>query len=84
MIINRVYVAVMTLSKLKKNQRARIKSLPNDLGISARLMEQGFFPNSEIALAHKAPFTGPLAYYLHGTKISLQHNLAAQINVELV
>ncbi len=74
----------MTLSKLQKHQKATIKMLPKDLSISGRLMEQGFFPNSEIALAHKAPFSGPLAFYLHGTKVSIQQQLAAQIEVELV
>lgn len=74
----------MTLSKLKKHQRAFIKTLPSDLAISGKLMEQGFFPKTEISLAHKAPFNGPVAFYLHGTKVSLQHMLAAQIEVELV
>lgn len=73
----------MTLSKLCKNQKALIKTLPEDLTLSARLMEQGFYPNSEISLAHKAPFSGPLAFYLHGTKVSIQQTLASKIEIEL-
>lgn len=72
----------MTLVNLKKLQRARIKSLPLDLTLSARLMEQGFVPDAIIEMAHSAPFNGPVAFYLHGTKVSIQHSLAAQINVE--
>lgn len=73
----------MTLTKLRKNQKAQIKSLPKDFFISARLMEQGFFLNTEISLAHKSLFSGPLAFYIHGTKVSLQQSLAAQIEVEV-
>ncbi|XQW84742.1 FeoA family protein [Thalassotalea piscium] len=73
----------MTLSKLKKKQRARIKSLPSDLLLSSRLMEQGFVPNSLVELAHIAPFNGPRAFYLHGTKMSIHQSLAAQIHIEL-
>lgn len=73
----------MTLSNLPKKQRARIKSLPSDFALSSRLMEQGFVPNADVEMAHCAPFKGPVACYLHGTKISIQHALAAQISVEL-
>lgn len=73
----------MTLSNLQKKQRAKIKALPNDLVLSSRLMEQGFIPDAEVEMAHCAPFKGPVAFYLHGTKISIQHALAAQISVEL-
>lgn len=74
---------LVTLSKLKKKQRARIKSLPDDLSLSSRLMEQGFVPNSLVELAHIAPFNGPLAFYLHGTKMSIHQSLAALIHIEL-
>lgn len=73
----------MTLANLRKKQRARIKALPKDIATSSRLMEQGFVPNVEIEVAHSAPFNGPIAFYLHGTKISIQQALAAQISVEL-
>ncbi len=73
----------MTLANLRKKQRARIKALPKDIATSSRLMEQGFVPNVEIEVAHCAPFNGPIAFYLHGTKISIQQALAAQISIEL-
>ncbi|WP_286264650.1 FeoA family protein [Thalassotalea atypica] len=72
----------MTLSNLQKKQRARITALPKDLALASRLMEQGFVPNVEVEMANAAPFKGPVAFYLHGTKISIQHALAAQICVE--
>jgi len=34
-----------------------------------------------VALAHKAPFNGPVAYRLHNTKISIQRSVAQQIQV---
>lgn len=73
----------MTLTTLCKHQKALIKALPQEIELSTRLMEQGFYPNSEIMLAHKAPFNGPVAFYLHGTKVSLQPALAAKIQIEL-
>jgi len=33
------------------------------------------------ALAHKAPFNGPIAYRIHNTKISIQRSIAEQIQV---
>ena len=68
----------MTLSELAVNQSARISYL------SAQLIEQGFALKSEISLAHKAPFNGPLAFHLHGTKMCLPVAIAKQIKIELL
>ena len=73
----------MTLSKLKRAQKARITQLPSDFFLSGKLIEQGFVPNSEVYLAHKAPFNGPMAFYLHGTKVCIQQNIAALIQIEV-
>ena len=43
------------------------------------IIEQGFALKSEVSLAHKAPFNGPLAFHLHGTKICLPVAIAKQI-----
>ena len=74
----------MTLKELTASQRARIRTLPHDFDLSAKLIEQGFALKSEIFLAHKAPFNGPIAFHLHGTKICLAPNIAAQIGVEVI
>lgn len=71
----------MTLVDVEKNQIVKISALPLDETLSALLLEQGFSLKTEVALAHKAPFNGPLAYRLHNTKISLQRSVAAQIQV---
>jgi len=75
---------VMTLSELTVGQQARISFLPTNFALSAQLIEQGFALQSEISLAHKAPFNGPLAFHLHGTKMCLPVVIAKQINIELV
>ena len=59
----------------------RISGLPLDEILSAQLLEQGFALRTEIALAHKAPFNGPIAFRLHNTKISIQRSIAEQIQV---
>lgn len=74
----------MTLSELPVNQQARICFLPENFNLSAQLIEQGFSLKASISLAHKAPFNGPLAFHLHGTKMCLPRNIAEQIKVELV
>lgn len=72
----------MTLAELKPNQKAIIARLPEDLDLAALLLEQGFVPDSEISLAHKAPFNGPMAFRIHNTKISIGRKIADQIKVE--
>lgn len=74
----------MTLSELAVNQLARISYLPTHFDLSAQLIEQGFALKSEISLAHRAPFNGPLAFYLHGTKMCLPVAIAKQIKIELL
>ncbi|GAA6172192.1 hypothetical protein NBRC116592_18620 [Colwellia sp. KU-HH00111] len=71
----------MTLVDVAKNQVVKICALPKDEALSAQLLEQGFSLRTEVALAHKAPFNGPLAYKLHNTKISIQRAIAEQIQV---
>lgn len=74
----------MTLVDIAKNQVVKISALPSDEALSAQLLEQGFSVRTEVALAHKAPFNGPLAYKLHNTKISLQRSIAEQIQVAAI
>lgn len=74
----------MTLVELQKSQRAKISYLPDNFDLTAQLMEQGFALKSEICMAQKAPFNGPIAFHLHGTKICLATNIAKQIGIELV
>lgn len=74
----------MTLTQLEYAQRAVISTLPDNFDLTAKLMEQGFALKTEVSLAHKAPFNGPLAFYLHGTKICLTPNIAQQIGVEIL
>jgi ferrous iron transport protein A len=74
----------MTLSQLTRSQRAVIRTLPEDFDLTSKLIEQGFALKTEISLAHKAPFNGPLAFNLHGTKLCLSPSIAQQIGIEIV
>lgn len=71
----------MTLVDIAKNQVVKISGLPLDEVLSAQLLEQGFGLRTEVALAHKAPFNGPIAFRLHNTKICIQRSIAEQIQV---
>ncbi len=72
----------MTLVDLPKNKRAKISALPSNELLAAQLLEQGFALRTEVSLAHKAPFNGPVAFRLHNTKISIQRAVAEQIKVD--
>jgi ferrous iron transport protein A len=74
----------MTLSQLTRSQRAVIRTLPESFDLTAKLIEQGFAVKAEVSLAHKAPFNGPIAFNLHGTKICLSPSVAQQIGIEIV
>lgn len=74
----------MTLTQLERSQRAIISTLPENFDLTAKLIEQGFALKTEIYLAHKAPFNGPLAFQLHGTKVCLAPSIAQQIGVEIL
>lgn len=74
----------MTLDKLKLAQLARIYALPNNLALSTLLLEQGFIPNTLVQLVHKAPLGGPLAFKLHGAKVSVDKQTAAHIQIEVI
>ncbi len=74
----------MTLVDLPKNQMFKISALPLDEMLAVQLLEQGFSLRTEVALAHKAPFNGPLAFRLHNTKISIQRSIAEQIEVDSI
>ena len=74
----------MTLSELTVNQQARIRYLPESFDLSVQLIEQGFALKSDISLAHRAPFNGPLAFHLQGTKICIPVAIAKQIKIELL
>ncbi|MEY8215905.1 MAG: FeoA family protein [Colwellia sp.] len=71
----------MTLADIPKNQVVKITALPLNESLSDQLLEQGFSLRTEIALAHKAPLNGPIAFKLHNTKISIQRAVAEQIQV---
>lgn len=74
----------MTLDQLKVNESSRIVSLPSDTALKQALLEQGFVPDTLVQFVHQAPFKGPKAYKLHGTKVSLHSHVAAQIGVEVL
>jgi ferrous iron transport protein A len=74
----------MTLSELDRTQQAIIRKLPDNFDLTAKLIEQGFALKTEISLAHKSPFNGPLAFHLHGTKICLAPQVAQQIGIEII
>ena len=74
----------MTLADLPRYQKALISVLPQDVTLTEKLLEQGFILKTEIELAHKALWNGPLAFRLHNTKVTITPAVAKEIQVTLI
>lgn len=72
---------MMTLLDIDNNVVVTITQLPLDELLATLLLEQGFSLGTEVSVAHKAPFNGPVALRLHNTKLSIPRSIAAQIKV---
>tara|TARA_R110000744_G_scaffold321519_1_gene427606 strand:- start:278 stop:499 length:222 start_codon:yes stop_codon:yes gene_type:complete len=71
----------MTADELETDQIGYISALPSDNELAVQLLEQGFSIGTEIEMAHKAPFSGSIAFKLHNTKLFISSSVAKQIRV---
>jgi len=71
----------MTLDDVCINQIVKIKTLPTDYYTSSKLLEEGFTFNTELSVAHKAPFGGNIVIRIHNTKLCIPRSIAKQIEV---
>ena len=72
----------MTLLDLDIDAVVIIDQLPLDEQLASLLLEQGFSLGTEVSVAHKAPFNGPIAIRLHNTKLCIPRSIAVQIKVK--
>ena len=76
----------MTLSQLKKGQKARICQVTgeeND-GIRLRMMELGVLEGGEVEIVHEAPYGGdPIAVRVRGGMIAMRRAEASRVEVKV-
>lgn len=73
----------MTLDQLKPGSRCRIKRLSARDKLGQRLLDMGVYPGSRLKVVRNAPLEDPMEVSLDGFLVSLRHDEARFVEVEL-
>jgi len=73
----------MTLDQLKPGSRCRIKSLSVRDKLGQRLLDMGVYPGSQLKVVRNAPLEDPMEVSLGSFFMSLRHDEARFVEVEL-
>lgn len=73
----------MTLSELKRGQRAIIKDV-SSIHIPLKLLEMGCLPGNTVELLQLAPFADPMYLNINDTHLALRKETADHIVIEIV
>lgn len=73
----------MTLSELKRGQRAIIKDV-SSIHIPLKLLEMGCLPGNSVELLQLAPFADPMYLNVNDTHLALRKETADHIIIEIV
>ena len=71
----------LALCALAVGDRAVVDHVDPDGPVSARLLDLGFVPGTEVALVRRAPRGDPAVYELRGTRFCLRDRDASRIRV---
>lgn len=74
---------MITLDKIKKNQRGRIVDMNTDL-LPLKLIEMGCLPGNEVYLKQRAPLKDPLYLIIDGCHLAIRKETASHISIELI
>ena len=72
----------MTLNDAKIGRVYKIVQTGGEGNQKRRLLDMGFTPNTEIFLAHTAPFGGTVLVSLRGFTVALREDASALIEIE--
>jgi len=75
---------MISLDKLKINERALVKKLNNNNDIKRRLLDIGVIPGSEIECIMESPFNDPKAYLVKGAVYAIRNSDTKNILVDLI
>ena len=70
------------LSTLHSGQKGTISSIEADW-LEIALLNMGVFPGEKFQVAEKAPWGGPIALCINGTKVALRYSHATHVRVTL-
>lgn len=73
----------MTLNELKPGSRCRIKCLSARDKLGQRLLDMGVYPGMQLTVVRNAPLEDPMEVELEGYFVSLRHEEARFVEVEL-
>ncbi len=73
---------IISLSELKKGDRAVISKIKVQGGLGRRLRDMGLVPGSPVELIRVAPLGDPIEIKIKGYRLSLRKEEAADIYVE--
>ena len=74
----------MNLARLPVGEAARVESVADDSPVSARLLDLGFVPGTEVRALRRAPLGDPTLYELRGAQLCLRRSEAERIQVSLL
>jgi len=74
----------MTLDDLDVGEKACVLRIETEGPLKKRLLEMGFTKGAVVEVVKYAPLKDPVEYRLKGYHVSLRHEEAAKIMVELV
>lgn len=73
----------MTLDELGPGSKCRIKNLSVRDKLGQRLLDMGVYPGSQLKVVRNAPLEDPMEVSLEGFFMSLRHDEARFVEVEL-
>jgi len=73
----------MTLDELKPGNKCRIKKLSARDKLGQRLLDMGVYPGTQLKVVRNAPLEDPMEVSLDGFFVSLRHDEARFVEVEL-
>jgi len=73
----------MTLDQLKPGNKCRVKRLSVRDKLGQRLMDMGVYPGMGLMVIRNAPLEDPMEVSLEGFFVSLRHEEARFVEVEL-
>jgi Fe2+ transport system protein FeoA len=67
------------LSDLPPGRHGKVKEVCGDGAIRRRLLDLGFFPNTDVKTIRRAPLGDPVVYELRGYRLCLRRSEAERI-----
>ena len=73
----------MTLDQLRPGSKCRIKKLSVRDKLGQRLLDMGVYPGTKLTVVRNAPLEDPMEVALDGFFVSLRHEEARFVEVEI-